>query len=142
MNRTRSLSLTDWFRCSIFWAFSLWFEEIFNNGELKVSMLNVLSFFFIQKQETKNNREISVSMLNFLSFFFIIGLIFMIRYSGAKSFDAQRFELFLYEKIKSICSISTFLKVWFFCFLIIFWTSFNILFFYLQKYFFKVYWCW
>ena len=85
------------FRCSIFWAFSLlkpsdtllWLEMCFD-----AQCFELFLYWFWKDRYFLRGW---VSMLNVLSFFFIIGLIFMIRYSGAKSFDAQCSELFLYE---------------------------------------------
>ena len=84
------------FRCSIFWAFSLlkpsdtllWLEMCFD-----AQCFELFLYWFWKDRYFLRGW---VSMLNVLSFFFIIGLIFMIRYSGAKSFDAQCSELFLY----------------------------------------------
>ena len=60
------------FRCSIFWAFSLSNKKMRKIDEnVSVSMLNVLSFFFIHKIKLLWFGGLSVSMLNVLSFFFI-----------------------------------------------------------------------
>ena len=61
------------FRCSMFWAFSLWPSRICRGERSFVSMLNVLSFFFMF--DILKNEELifnDVSMLNVLSFFFMI----------------------------------------------------------------------
>ena len=115
------------FRCSIFWAFSLWCTRLYITAlelsrfdaqcselflydtiilykkisQWKVSMLNVLSFFFIRH-----------------AFIFLLGLSLPFRCSMfwafslfniykmqkkllSPSFDAQHFELFLYARYKT-----------------------------------------
>ena len=62
------------FRCSTFWAFSLSFKSWMLCDECWewVSMLNVLSFFFISSDNGKCYHLLQeVSMLKVLSFFFI-----------------------------------------------------------------------
>ena len=60
------------FRCSMFWAFSLYlYRKILEDDSFWVSMLNVLSFFFIRRKKFFPCWTDKVSMLNVLSFFFI-----------------------------------------------------------------------
>ncbi len=87
------------FRCSMFWAFSLseelWLE---NEGLLEeVSMLNVLSFFFMSR-----NRSY---------------------WSFEYCFDAQRFELFLYLFIRfaQMANVKTFRCSMFWAFSLFVW---------------------
>ena len=68
----------------------------------KVSMLNVLSFFFINCKSKYWRRGTLVSMLNVLSFFFI-SMLSQIMTNPRNSFDAQCFELFLYMSL--LCSL-------------------------------------
>ena len=83
------------FRCSMFWAFSLFLERLADKLYCyRVSMLNVLSFFFI-KIWTDGDTQLYalVSMLNVLNFFFIkLAFISWMRLS--ECFDAQCSELF------------------------------------------------
>ena len=112
------------FRCSMFWAFSLCIELYKQKRFWKnVSMLNVLSFFFI-KNLTRIRKPRQVSMLNVLSFFFIMermstmeikvylfrcSMFWAFSLSEVKffinpfdwGFDAQCFELFLYKNSRS-----------------------------------------
>ena len=93
------------FRCSIFWAFSLSPIKVLLNCIVvcfDAQCFELFLYFSFSFSDWK--AEIKVSMLNVLSFFFILYLFYYLIFR--KSFDAQCFELFLCSVQILLSSIS------------------------------------
>ena len=80
----------------MFWAFSLFLERLADKLYCyRVSMLSVLSFFFINNDRKRDLDLYFVLMLNVLSFFFV-PLLSGLKREFYQCFDTQCSELFLY----------------------------------------------
>ena len=84
------------FRCSMFWAFSLFLERLADKLYCyRVSMLNVLSFFFIVLLVVVRPLTTVFRCSTFWAFS-LLPYWGIITRQKSENFDAQRFELFLY----------------------------------------------